>query len=864
MTSVILAVALLSGCAYRVKTETGQDDANNSLKAEADVVTEGGTLEEQVFYDAEVIPLMVPQTYNGTIYNLFYTETSTPVFLDKWIIVPMCRYYTDAEAEQSSIWGPNLEMLEQTYAIYDLAGNYISSLAQQSQVMDKPFFVEDESGNIIAIYSYLNAEYYEDETVYSEYGVCAMRFSPSDGGLLEGPISLCESVSSPLTGVIATDGSRIVFSTEHEIVEADLNGEVYGYFELESGSICVGLWKEDGQGYTELISSSSGEETGVLLSFEYTQDGGFSLNVNGKITDNLAGMKIFQNRDGLYAATSNALGKLDLKSGQFSRLLDWNQTDVDRSMLVNGNVRVLQEGELSQTTTVLPYVDGGVEQPEEAPAYDVNSEPVVAQASEPGNATKETTDSESATVQTRLLIATTMHGESGDVPCLVKLVPADTNPHAGQNVVWVGGVGISTSPIMSLIAKFNQSGIYNTWVKVYDYADFSSYDNELEEAEAYEAALENMAAQVRSGVGPDIILGAGESGIFDNGTCLTDLNGYVDSLRGIERSRYFDTVFRAFETNGKLYQIPLAFTVYAVLGNRYFTDGKEEMNYSDYTSARAFIPDSVSLMSYYPTDILLALFTKAETATWIDYENGTAYADRQSLINMLEMLRVNSFDAGVFSYEGITNLYQPNTVESIDWMYNGYSAFAPGRIDTISDYALFRILGDQLSWYAFPGSEGCTSVVQADLTCGIASGSTQKEQAWEVIRYLLSEDVQKEIGKMKSFAGLYQSTFESRIPVHIDAFEKLSAESIPSDGKMITLIPDYYGEGNYVKVDLGSFDTAKTSFYVMMAMPQRRYISDIRVIEMVRDIAELYINGEITVAEAADTIQHNLAEIAAG
>ena len=863
MTSVLLAVALLPGCAYRVKTETGTDDSPVPMKAE-DVVTGGGTVEEPAFYEAEVIPLEVPQTYSGTGYKLFYTETQTPVFLDKWIIVPICRYYTDSTDEQVSIWGPTLQMLEQSYIVYDLAGNYISTLAQQSQMMEKPFFIEDDSGNIIALFSYLNSEYYDDDNVYSEYGICSMRFSPSDGSMLEGPISICESVSSPLTGVINTNNSRIAFSTEHEIVEAGLNGEVYGYFELEPQNYCAGLWKEDGQGYAEFIDTSSEEETGVLFSFNYEQGGNFSLDLNGKVTDNLAGMKIFQNRDGLYAATSNALGKLDLKTGQFSRLLDWNQTDVDRSMLVNGNVRVLQEGELSQTTTVLPRVDGGAGQPEQDPVSESYSEPVTAQVSESGTHGEDTTGAGSEPVETRLLIATTMPGESGNVPCLVKLVPADSNPHEGQNVVWVGGVGISTSPIMSCIAKFNQSGIYNTWVKVYDYADFSSYKDEMEEARAYEAALENMAAQVRSGVGPDIILGAGESGLFDNGACLTDLNGYVDSLRGIERSQYFNTVFRAFETNGKLYQIPLAFTVYAIMGSRSFTDGKDAMNYSDYTKERFAIPDMVSLMSYYPTDILLALFTKAETGTWIDYENGTANVDRESLIELLEMMQANTIEPGVFSYDGISNLYQPDILESIDWMYSGYSAFAPGKIDTLSDYSLFRILGDQLSWYALPGSEGCTSVVQADLACGIASGSTQKEQAWEVIRYLLSEDVQKEIGSMTAFSGLYRSTIESRIPVHIGAFEDLSSKQAAADGRLSTLIPDYYGEGGYVKVDLGSVEAMKIEFENMMTMPQRRYINDIRVIEMVRDITELYVNGEMTVEEAADTIRHNLSVIAAG
>ncbi|MBR5937486.1 MAG: hypothetical protein IKZ90_04355 [Clostridiales bacterium] len=72
---------------------------------------------------------------------------------------------------------------------------------------------------------------------------------------------------------------------------------------------------------------------------------------------------------------------------------------------------------------------------------------------------------------------------------------------------------------------------------------------------------------MKSGTGPDVILNCASVSGFNSDKVLVDLNPYMDGANGIDRSKYFDNIFRAFETNGKLYQLPLVVLLCGLAGN---------------------------------------------------------------------------------------------------------------------------------------------------------------------------------------------------------------------------------------------------------------------------------------------------------
>lgn len=855
ISAVLIAAVLLSGCASRSVTEYTQMDQNQNdiVKAtEEQTVTSGATAPE-VFYEAKVVPLAIPNHYSDTIsYKLIYTTCQMPVFVNDRVIVPVFRKYKDLGSVDELYWGEYYSFYDMSWPVYDLEGNYLFDLCEYCYLPEDALFGVDGDGRIIAVYSEYTCD---DETEMEGSFVYSVVFG-KDGTIIQYPVCIWKEEDFYINGFLITDDGRYVLSTWDRIIVLEADGTLYGEVYIDDSEQCLGVFEENGKYYVEFAVSDSAQvpatidepvTSSELASFSLGEDGELSIGADRMQTDNLAGMKLFQTESGLYAATKNALGKLDLKTGEFSRLLDWNQTDIDRGMLTRGNVRVLEEGELSQTLKLIPS--------SEEPVVDVSESPEVTVESDVLTTNEGT--------QTRLLIATTRHGVNGDTPYLVTLYPSDHNPHEGQNIIWVGGVDVSSSILTTYIEAYNQNPANPSWVKIYDYSDFRispTLDNELympivngSVERARQEARETMAAQIRSGVGPDIIIGDGNDIDFDNNSCLTNLNGYMDGKNGIDRSLYFDRVFRAFETNGKTYQIPLCFSIYAMLGNKAYTDGKQQMNYQDLSSARVFLPDLATLFVYYPTDILVSLFTAGETNTWIDYENAGMSIDQNSLINMLELLRIHTLTVDEFTIGGYSYRYKPEIKDSLYSVYSGDTAFAIGRFSSLLEFSLSHITSGLTQWYGIPGSRGCTPVIDAEMTAGIASYSVQKEAAWDVIRYLLSEEVQLQIANDKK-AGNGDGTLESRIPVLADAFYQTSWTRNDGANYYYTTLPDSDG-----LTLLGNLDTIFEEFKTWIDQPLRRYVNDPEVISIMLQETESYIEGERQVTEAAEIIQRRIA-----
>jgi ABC-type glycerol-3-phosphate transport system substrate-binding protein len=602
-------------------------------------------------------------------------------------------------------------------------------------------------------------------------------------------------------------------------------------------------------------------------------------------------MKVYQNPERLYSATRNALGKLDIANGEFSRLLDWNQTDLDRSLLLNGNVKVISEGELSQTVTMLPQGDQPqlerplpvVEQPSMAP--DIESRPVPSAVGEdaPSDSSSapedfiddptlpessssasadavETQAAEPSDAKTKFCISNVEYTDLGCEAHLIKLEPAASNPHSGQDIVWVGGVGITDSMIMSKIADYNRNTSHDIWVKVVDYADFR-YNGSFETRNYSTKAMESMLAQVNSGVGPDVIIGAGETGEFDNNNTLSDLNAYVDGINGINRDEYFDNAFRAFETNGKLYQIPLGFATHALVGNPTLVDGKTEMNYHDFSSSSVFLDDDTKLLKGFSTETLLNILVEGETGTWINYATGEVSVDRSSLIDLLELLRFQKQSSSKLRYEFSEDFeveLDPFQFDGIGSVYEGSGAFCPGSINSLTEYAMAKVREQETRWYGYPGSAGCATLIESPMTAGIAAYSTQKEKAWEVIKYLLSADVQVDINSVPLMNSYFP---RAMVPVNIEAFRKLNLME-KTDGRVTEYI---YSDSDLVyELDVGSFDDLLAEYEAMLKEPFRRYIHDDEVLTIVREVADEYLEGQITVTDAADTIVKRIMKLYEG
>ena len=158
---------------------------------------------------------------------------------------------------------------------------------------------------------------------------------------------------------------------------------------------------------------------------------------------------------------------------------------------------------------------------------------------------------------------------SGDGPLAVDRVyltrfhKEDKNPYAGRRLVYAAYCSDDAEEaFLSVINKYNKSPESKARIVVYEQV---SEVPGLEEARADSA--DKLLLAMKSGNGPDVLLNCAEFTKFNSGDILLDLNPYLDGKTGIDRTKYYDNIFRAYESGGKLYQLPLNVRMNGIFGN---------------------------------------------------------------------------------------------------------------------------------------------------------------------------------------------------------------------------------------------------------------------------------------------------------
>ena len=829
ITALMLSVAFATGCARRATVD--DEDENNPLFTENSVIPESNVETVSVsepFYNSRKILLEAPIPYEavkGEYESSYYED---PLIVGDHILVRANYYFTDSDDAENyyefSFWH-----------VFDLQGNYLMYLHTED-LPSHVVFDEDASGNIVAAC----ADYhYEDEEWFADISV--VRFD-SNGYLIAAPTYVfSDKYSDCLSMAVNDENGDFIVASKHKIVQIGQEGDLKSNFAFENGPDSCYVWEENGNFYMqELQTDNNGMDCAVIYQIEIGMNGYINMGSVARDATNLLSMKMYQTNTGVYASTRNALGKLDFASGEFASLLDWNQTDLDRSTVFYGNIKVLSEGSSSQPVMVMEAIGSDYPLPDvtDAPRSDYSD-----------------VDPDK---QTSIAITAMELVDNEMKPSLYLLSPADENPHEGQDILWVGGIGITSSGLMTCIARFNEDNSQNVWIKVYDYAGFN-YDKYTVDDLQTKNALEKMAAQVNSGMGPDIIIGAGETGMFDNSRSLTDLNAYVDGISGINRKDYFDNVLSAFETDGKLYQIPLAFSVYGLIGNRSLVGDRTEMTLADFADADAQVADGVDLFGAITAEELCNMMVEGETNSWINYSNDTVSIDRNALVDMVitvnNKLIHDAEDYGLVS----SNFWFPQTYTidprsrsenrlSNTEIYMQNAAFEPSSLNNVREYAQKAILPEILSWYGYPGSTGSSFIVRSDMSVGISASSTQKEKAWEVIKYFLSEDIQIDLSR-SGYTDFYGAA--NYIPLNKEAFRSLNDEMQEFLDVYITAMDEEY---NWVEFYAGKKDVLIDEYEELMNAPMRRYIRDPKVIEIVKLNIGHYYYGEYSLDETVDMI----------
>ena len=341
---------------------------------------------------------------------------------------------------------------------------------------------------------------------------------------------------------------------------------------------------------------------------------------------------------------------------------------------------------------------------------------------------------------------------------IVEVSKADKNPHAGKTILNLYTPnGQTDEKVSDAILKYNEtsSGYY---IEVTDkYKTNSSSDiSSLNSEDEYQTATLNknnklgnaLAMDLINGEGPDILMNTTDYGQLNCDSYLTDLSPYFKDLSS---DKYFTNIIEGAKESGKLYQMPVCFTVngimtdskYAPASGAGFTIEEYERFLNDTLNGRDIIPTGQAL--YFAklingmSDIFIkdgkVDFTGPEFAAIAAYvkdnvpEKSKTWNDADNNVNVPA--------ADLTSCYGITGYF----------------------------YSIATSSGN-ISIYGIPSTDGRGPMFKPYVSAAVSSQAVNTEACVEFVKLLISDEMQE------SFA------VQDNIVVNREAFRKGGKVSI--------------------------------------------------------------------------------------
>ena len=650
-------------------------------------------------------------------------------------------------------------------------------------------FFEGKDGKVFA----LNDSYDVDamEEVYS-----IVEVNLDDGTLGEAIPLKTEMTDLWGAQAMQDDDGNFIFVSYNGITVTDPNGKEIMSKEIED--FYGQIYKIDGKWYSAVVEHNDDyTEYKVFLQEIDLKTGEFK-GQKTKIDTNLLWGTLTQTEDGCYMSDGNGVQKVDLLKNEKEEILNWNSTDVARTSGIT--VHVLSEDKIVFLQT--EYED----------------DPVT--------------------------------GDWSETSYIVTLTRADENPNAGKTIIEIGANGIPSDAFLEYVVNYNTEEDNKARIHIRDFStELDTTDYEKSQAELSDQIYLDMLA----GTGPDVLVNFSSFSQFNSEEVLVDLNKYIDGKNGLNRDDYFDNVFRAFETKGKLYNIPVCVDINGLIGNKEIIGDRTGWTYSEFVEVMDNLPEDVTPYDQIQYLDLLELLLSCSTNYYIDYEKKQVNFESDEFKMLLDIAKkygVEKVDTEMYDddyyYDG------PGMMDEGTKLDDGLVALEQSYVYRLDMYArdVERCDGN-LIYVGAPSPDGAGMCASPMLTLAISAMSPCKDEAWDFISFMFTEDEQYE----------YSNSFYS-IPLNCAAFDRINEDSIAQNKRELELREKYGDDEYYYGYNLVELTPEHAEgFRKLVESVSTISSTDPAVFLIVKEEAPAYFSGQRTVEDVCKNIQNRTTTI---
>lgn len=425
--------------------------------------------------------------------------------------------------------------------------------------------------------------------------------------------------------------------------------------------------------------------------------------------------------------------------------------------------------------------------------------------------------------------------ESGET-MVGKFTKVDPKDVKDKEIITLACAGLDWD-LRTNIVKFNKAN-ENYRISIQDYSSLYGTEND------YMAGINRLNADIVSGRIPDIIVVNNSMPIdsYISKGLIEDIKPYIEKDEELDINNYMPNIIEAFSVNGKLYSLTPCYMINTIVAKTSEVGEERGWTIQEAKDLLASKPEGTQLLTYMSRENMLNSCIAVAGNQFIDLKTGACSFDSDGFIQLLEFLKEFPEEIGGEAYD--------------DTFWQNYdSMWREGRVIAqaagISDFRNFNYMekgtfGERITMIGYPSMNGDGSSISANMQLSMSSKSSQKDGAWEFMRYFLTDE--------------YQENLSYGLPLSIKRLDELAEEAMKKptytdeEGKVIEQDEMYYLNGVEIPISPMTKEEVERFKKELYSFTQV-YHYDENLMQIIKEEAGAYFSGQKNAKDVAEIIQ---------
>ncbi len=390
------------------------------------------------------------------------------------------------------------------------------------------------------------------------------------------------------------------------------------------------------------------------------------------------------------------------------------------------------------------------------------------------------------------------------------------------------------------VVDFNKSS-QTTKIVIKDYSEYNTYED-------YTAGVTKLNNDIITGSMPDILCVNEYDGLqvenYIAKGLIADIGKMIKEDPELSQVEYMQNVFDAYSVDGVLYYVVPSFEVYTMTAKTKLVGDRSSWTMKDMQEVVAKMgPDATAFGTEITRSSFLNTVLRFCGSQFVDFATGECKFNSQDFIDMLEYTKqfpaeINYDDDYWMNYDWAAEQAKYREEKTLLYPSNFYNFQYFAEI--FNGY-----FGEPISFVGFPTESGKGSYLMSSGTYVMSSKSANKKEAWEFLRYYLTDEYQKEV---------------SYFPVRKDLFLEKSKEALSrpfwkdEDGNIEYYDNTFYLNGEEIVLEPLNQQQLDQAVNFISSV-DNKYYSNEEIQKIIEEEAEAFFQNQKSASDVAAIIQ---------